>query len=160
MSEPTNKNLSRRDALKLLGAAVGASVLANLPSRWSTPQSVAGVLPAHAATSGDCSGVALRIAAETAGVSYVASSPPFSRSGSMLWEWDCGPNCIFAVFNSTATANVLATVTIQESVGSFFIRPAELTWFYVNVPKRIVGAGLAKDEIIVEGCPSLGYYGD
>ena len=51
MSEPTNKQLSRRDALKLLGAAAGASVLANLPSKWSTPQSVAGVLPAHAQTS-------------------------------------------------------------------------------------------------------------
>ena len=51
MSEPTNKQLSRRDALKLLGAAAGASVLANLPSKWSTPQSVAGVLPAHAQSS-------------------------------------------------------------------------------------------------------------
>ncbi|HSR31410.1 MAG TPA: twin-arginine translocation signal domain-containing protein, partial [Anaerolineae bacterium] len=51
MTQPTNKQLSRRDALKLLGAAAGASVLANLPSKWSTPQSVAGVLPAHADTS-------------------------------------------------------------------------------------------------------------
>ena len=54
MTQPTDKQLSRRDALKLLGAAAGASVLANLPSKWSTPQSVAGVLPAHAATSPGC----------------------------------------------------------------------------------------------------------
>jgi hypothetical protein len=48
--EPPTK-LSRRDAIKLLGAAAGASVLANLPSKWSTPQLAAGVLPAHAQTS-------------------------------------------------------------------------------------------------------------
>ena len=45
------KKLSRRDALKLLGAAAGASVLANLPSKWNTPEIASGVLPAHAQTS-------------------------------------------------------------------------------------------------------------
>jgi hypothetical protein len=33
MTDRTSKALSRRDALKLLGAAAGASVLANLPSK-------------------------------------------------------------------------------------------------------------------------------
>lgn len=46
-----SKQISRRDALKILAAAAGASVLANLPSRWTTPKLVAGVLPAHAQTS-------------------------------------------------------------------------------------------------------------
>jgi hypothetical protein len=50
MEEPT-KQISRRDAMKLLGAAAGATVLANLPSKWQTPQLAAGVLPAHAQTS-------------------------------------------------------------------------------------------------------------
>ncbi len=45
------KKLSRRDAIKLLGAAAGASMLANLPSKWSTPELTSGVLPAHAQTS-------------------------------------------------------------------------------------------------------------
>ena len=45
------KKLSRRDAIKLLGAAVGATALANLPSKWSTPELVSGVMPAHAQTS-------------------------------------------------------------------------------------------------------------
>lgn len=45
------KKLSRRDAIKLLGAAAGASVLANLPSKWNTPEIARGVLPAHAQTS-------------------------------------------------------------------------------------------------------------
>lgn len=51
MADSNSKNLSRRDALKILGAAAGASVLANLPSKWKTPQVAAGVLPAHAQTS-------------------------------------------------------------------------------------------------------------
>jgi hypothetical protein len=46
-----NKQLSRRDAIKLLGAAAGATVLANLPSRWSKPELASGVIPAHAQTS-------------------------------------------------------------------------------------------------------------
>ncbi len=45
------KKLSRRDALKIIGAAAGATVLANLPSKWSKPELATGVLPAHAQTS-------------------------------------------------------------------------------------------------------------
>ena len=48
----TEKKISRRDAIKLLGAAVGATALANLPSKWNKPELVSGVLPAHAQTSG------------------------------------------------------------------------------------------------------------
>lgn len=46
-----NRKLSRREAIKLLGVATGATVLANLPSKWSTPELAQGVLPAHAQTS-------------------------------------------------------------------------------------------------------------
>ncbi len=44
----TEKKLSRRDAMKVLGAAIGATALANLPSKWDTPELAQGVLPAHA----------------------------------------------------------------------------------------------------------------
>jgi hypothetical protein len=44
----TEKKISRRDAMKLLGAAIGAAALSTLPSKWSTPELAAGVLPAHA----------------------------------------------------------------------------------------------------------------
>ncbi len=47
----TSIKISRRDAIKVLGAAAGASLLANLPSKWSKPELAAGVLPAHAQTS-------------------------------------------------------------------------------------------------------------
>lgn len=51
MSSASSRKLSRRDAIKLLGAATGATLLANLPSKWSTPELASGVLPAHAQTS-------------------------------------------------------------------------------------------------------------
>lgn len=51
MTEKSSKKLSRRDAIKLLGAAAGATVLANLPSKWSKPELASGVIPAHAQTS-------------------------------------------------------------------------------------------------------------
>jgi len=44
----TDKKISRRDAMKVLGAAIGATALANLPSKWNTPELAQGVLPAHA----------------------------------------------------------------------------------------------------------------
>lgn len=51
MTNQTPHKLSRRDALKILGAVAGASVLANIPSKWTKPELAAGVLPAHAQTS-------------------------------------------------------------------------------------------------------------
>jgi hypothetical protein len=44
----TEKKLSRRDAMKILGAAIGAAALADLPSKWDKPELLSGVLPAHA----------------------------------------------------------------------------------------------------------------
>lgn len=45
------KKISRRDAIKLLGAAIGAAMAANLPGKWSKPEAISGVLPVHAQTS-------------------------------------------------------------------------------------------------------------
>ena len=56
-----NKKLSRRDAIKLIGAAAGAAALANLPSKWSKPEVINGVLPAHAQTSAVCVDYALTV---------------------------------------------------------------------------------------------------
>jgi len=51
MEDNTKRKISRRDAMKLLAAAVGAATVANLPAEWSKPGLEAGVLPAHAQTS-------------------------------------------------------------------------------------------------------------
>jgi hypothetical protein len=47
----STKKVTRRDAIKLLGAATGAAMLANVPTKWSKPSLMSGVLPAHAQTS-------------------------------------------------------------------------------------------------------------
>jgi len=48
----TNQNkLSRREAIKILGTATGASLLANLPAKWSKPELAGSFLPAHAQSS-------------------------------------------------------------------------------------------------------------
>ncbi len=49
---PEIKKVSRRNALKILAAAAGATTLANIPGQWIKPVLRAGVLPAHAQTSG------------------------------------------------------------------------------------------------------------
>lgn len=46
-----SKKVSRRQAIKLLTATVGAATMANLPNKWVKPVLKAGVLPAHAQTS-------------------------------------------------------------------------------------------------------------
>jgi hypothetical protein len=65
MTESKTKKISRRDAIKLLGATAGATVLANLPTQWSKPELTAGLLPAHAQTSTvqnvGCTGLGLTI---------------------------------------------------------------------------------------------------
>ena len=45
------KKITRREAIKILGATAGASLLANIPTKWSTPELTGGALPAHAQTS-------------------------------------------------------------------------------------------------------------
>lgn len=52
MADKTQKNISRRDAMKILAAAAGATALANLPGKWNTPDLEVGMLPVHAQTSG------------------------------------------------------------------------------------------------------------
>lgn len=51
MKDESTKNISRRDAIKILTAVAGAVALANIPSKWSKPELGIGVLPAHAQTS-------------------------------------------------------------------------------------------------------------
>jgi hypothetical protein len=51
MNDKSQLKVSRRDAVKILAAAVGATALANLPGKWTKPSLNVGILPAHALTS-------------------------------------------------------------------------------------------------------------
>ena len=52
MNDKPQLKVSRRDAVKILAAAVGATALSNLPGKWTKPSLDVGILPAHALTSG------------------------------------------------------------------------------------------------------------
>lgn len=51
MENKTLKEITRRDAIKVLAAVAGAAALANIPDKWTKPGMEVGVLPAHAQTS-------------------------------------------------------------------------------------------------------------
>ena len=92
------KRLSRREAIKILGTATGASLLANLPAKWSKPEVTGSVLPAHAQTSG-CTDPAIHIELlATNGITFNSNVAPtgptvlFSTGETI--SWPCAP-CIY-----------------------------------------------------------------
>ena len=99
------KKITRREAIKLIGAAASAGVLANLPSKWSKPSLTGGVLPVHAQTS--C--IALSIVMKNfdnsngGGGGYGAISGPdadiFTDQGFLGPQaWYCQDACLELVF--------------------------------------------------------------
>ena len=116
MTQKTQKQLTRRDALKMLGAAVGAAALANLPSKWSTPELAKGVLPAHAQVS-RCTEWALvieTIAAEgQVAYDYFTSSidptemvqTPALVGTAVYWSCDV-TGCLYVAFGLTGSGSV------------------------------------------------------
>jgi len=113
----TNKKLSRREAIKIVGAAAGASLLANLPSKWSKPKLTGASMPAHAQTS--CSNYAMIVeiiavsgAAGIDGYTGGGNTAPTSTSGTYnqvgyTLYWDCTPTCIAVGSVAAAGANSL-----------------------------------------------------
>lgn len=102
MTNPAPKKLSRRDAIKLLGAAAGASVLVNLPSKWSTPELASGVLPAHAQTS-LCYGLIIDVI-ENINEDLNMNFPMPDNNGDGFASpaiWYCAPGCVEAYFSAT-----------------------------------------------------------
>ena len=87
MSEQPKKKLSRRDAFKILGATLGATVLANLPSKWSKPEVISGVLPAHAQTSFGLSCDTGGSVSEPSNSSYVSGTTINLPASGIVMRW-------------------------------------------------------------------------
>ena len=140
------RKLSRRDALKIIGAAAGASVLASLPSKWTKPELAAGVLPAHAQTSispvvyslicaknGTLSGTGLMSPATSsvginppdAGISmdYQISLIPTIGSASLVSPSSSGT----VTTNSSGVASVLFQISTSPSFG-ISLGEVEIQW--------------------------------
>ena len=83
-----SNKLSRRDTIKLFGAALGGATLANLPAKWNTPRVISGVLPAHAQTSIKACApdlfTFLRFYAHEDGFSFVITMPDETHHGEKI----------------------------------------------------------------------------
>jgi len=135
----SQKKLSRRDAIKLLSAATGAAMLANLPSKWSTPELASGVLPAHAQTSGivftGLCGELPNIPSQ--GPSTLTFSftidPPMSG---VLVRWVVASSgavdIVLPTDGTAATTNGIATLTIGPFIPTSPYGDIRVTWGFVD----------------------------
>ena len=148
MTDQNNK-LTRRDAIKLLGVAVGASVLANLPSKWSKPTLTAGVLPSHARSS--CTALTIEVDSSNEVVSMfidpnITTAPdvfppvqiPYSlsynlNSGPAIWY--CQNSCVYTAIGSNDAAKVRITTT-ESFVLDF---PEKSSTIYIILINLITG---------------------
>lgn len=125
----TNQNkLSRRETIKLLGAAAGAGVLANLPSKWSKPSISSGVLPAFAQTS------ELTVLAPCG----FYNEPPINQLFNA---------CVHVIFQTTATPNMNV---------NFVLAPVQLSVVtpqptFGTVPSGPTGAVSLVTEVMLNG---------
>lgn len=140
-----HKKLSRRDALKLLGAVAGATALANLPSEWSKPEVVRGVLPAHARTS------SLGLQILSCNLSLTVGSGAWSSSPTV------GPLPIpFSIpmkFTMTFVNMHFASGSVPQSpyIGSWNLDPATGTVLYVNNNNSYIPGDIVADPGAVSG---------
>ncbi|MCB2179931.1 twin-arginine translocation signal domain-containing protein [bacterium] len=139
MSEKMKKNnqLSRRDALKVLGAAAGATALANLPKKWNSPELLSGVLPAHAQTSilptptpePACVDYAVTLELLTSGgnldqlyASPVPDENEWTGLAGSYARWNCQSGCLYIkVFNPTLQPSTGRLTTISHQIPLEFL---------------------------------------
>jgi len=148
----TNKKLSRREAIKIVGAAAGASLLANIPAKWSKPELTGASMPAHAQTSsvytygdaGDsCPDFALiaritGVSGSPRGMGSSGSPSPIEGAGVRnqvddTISWDCSPACIKVWAEAE---NVGASVTVQFTVMGTVLPDVTVTypnWFGIHL---------------------------
>ncbi|HSR19794.1 MAG TPA: twin-arginine translocation signal domain-containing protein [Anaerolineales bacterium] len=108
------QRLSRRDALKVLGAAAGATALANLPSKWTTPELTAGVLPAHAQSSCNCTDPALnvKLISGSASLVYVGDKSP---GDSVEYACDSQKGCIVSYWNGLTACSLEVQTFLDDA---------------------------------------------
>lgn len=128
--------ISRRDAIKILAAVVGAATVANLPPEWSKPDLEVGVLPAHAATSttllagpdtdtGDC---------HSDVISTVVISP-VQANISMHYEIvSVGGPTVTIPASSTGTelTNASGVASLSMHIESIYLGTVTVTWSFEN----------------------------
>jgi len=126
-----NKKINRRDAIKLISAAAGASVVANLPSKWSKPELASAAMPVHAQASCDVTVTVTMVyqnvdqqlclnqgpapAQQIGDINIDFSSPTCATTGNILSYqaiWTCQTGCLQLFFNGVDPDNYRWAVSI------------------------------------------------
>ena len=139
----TNQNkLSRREAIKILGTATGASLLANIPAKWSRPEVTGSQLPAFAQTS--CYDVTVAHVDSNGSYSiYSALNPP---DLTVPDQWLCRTGCLYLVISfGTATSVELEITTVAG------VSPLILT-FETDLLINVETGEFGIDQDPVNGC--------
>jgi len=162
------KKITRREAIKILGATAGASLLANIPTKWSKPELIGGVLPAHAQTSNcvtltlellSASGSPIIYMVQTAGTSQPSSqvgashtyvlgnsfSPPVGYQA----IWTCRSGCLQFVLNYGASSAFMWGVTVTGPNPSY-IEYSDTTDLLINLDTGLFATGYADPTAV--GC--------
>jgi len=135
MEENTKKQISRRDAMKLLAAAVGAATIANLPPEWSKPGLETGLLPAHAQTSSNLlAGPDIDTGECSSDVTSTVSISPVRSGISMHYEIvESGPTVTSpASLTGTALTNASGIASLDVSIDSIYLGTVTVTWSFEN----------------------------
>ena len=141
------KKLTRRDAIKLIGAAAGASVLANIPAKWSKPSLAGGLIPAHAQTSNCGPGTSYLMVEflEINGEDYIFSVGPMSQiqytlsqtppySDGLILNIECTDICFGFGFVVSEPSSLHVRISLNGVVVATFNSPAdgEQHTIYIN----------------------------
>ena len=146
MNDKPQLKVSRRDAVKILAAAVGATALSNLPGKWTKPSLNVGILPAHALTSGHTLTVGAdqidNFCLSTALVSTVTISP---ADPGILMKYTIIPDpsiTISSPLTGTALTNSsgVASVTFTAVTSAVFAVTVGVKWEFAN-PSDGTGSG-------------------
>jgi len=135
MAKRGQTKISRRDAIKILAAAVGAATVANLPPEWSQPDLEIGALPAHAATSttllagpdtdtGEC---------HSDVISTVIISPVQANIPMHYEIVSVGPTVtIPASSTGTELTNASGVASLSMHIDSIYLGTVTVTWSFEN----------------------------
>lgn len=143
MGNKPSKEISRRDAIKILAAVAGATALVNLPDKWTKPGMEVGVLPAHAQTSLALHTLAAGLDDPAANFclafdSTVTISPPVSAGILMRYVITPGAGVTItspAALTGTAPTDATGVATLSISVDGASVVPGRtvtVTWSFEN----------------------------
>jgi len=136
MSKSGQKKLSRRDAMKILAAAVGAATVANLPPEWSEPGLEVGVLPAHAQTStsllagpdtdtGECHSDVTSTVAITPPLANIPMHYEITTTGGVSVP-------VPASLTGTVLTNTSGVASLDITANSIYLGTVTVTWSFEN----------------------------